>query len=178
MEIRASGSKAALLIVGSVVLFWYVSRKAFAAQPARWFAAAAIPLAILAIVLVDIYPTIATRRSLALRVAALRQLAPETPIVFYGRVEDSLMFYNRDTQVGLFNIEQVDQLRQYLQGHPRALLISQIGYVSQLCVQLPSSVTLEEQPSSRGKLYVSSSSSDSSSGQPESWAQRQSDPRR
>jgi dolichol-phosphate mannosyltransferase len=167
-----------LLIFGSVTLFYYVSRKAFAARPARWFAAAGVPLVILTIGLVDIYPSLATKRSLAVRVARLRESAPETPIVFYGRVEDSLMFYNRDTQVGLFNIEQVEQVRQYLASHPRALLISQAGYVAQLRAQLPSSITLEEQPTSRGKLYVSSSSAVSALGQPEAWARREGDSRR
>ncbi|HVU86742.1 MAG TPA: phospholipid carrier-dependent glycosyltransferase, partial [Pirellulales bacterium] len=83
----------ALLVFGSAALYWYVSRRTFAERPARWYFAAAVPLAVLAIGIADIYPTIATKRSLATRVAASRHAAGDelAPVICFGRHEDSLL---------------------------------------------------------------------------------------
>jgi len=144
------------LIVGAAVLYWYVSRRSFAERPARWIVAAAVPLAVLAIGLIDIYPTIATKRSLATQIADYRQQAghEQTPIVCFGRYEDSLIFYNRDTKVLLFNTDHIVQLSDYLRDNPRVLVVTQEEYVPDLRNHLPPGVSLEVQAPSRGKIYV------------------------
>ena len=65
---RDQWAESTLLVGGSIFLYWFVSRRKFAEQPARWAFAAAVPMVVLAIGTVDIYPTIATNRSLAVRV--------------------------------------------------------------------------------------------------------------
>jgi hypothetical protein len=142
------------------VLYWYVSRRSFANNPARWWFAAAVPLALMVVGFVDIYPTIATKRSLAAQVAQFRGEGNngKTPIICYGRYEDSLMFYNRDTEIRLFNIEQVDEITAYLRAHPRVLILSQEDYVPTLREQLAEEVSINEREFSRGKLFLSVSS--------------------
>ena len=48
-----------LVIAASCCLYWYVSRASFALRPARWPMTAAVPLVLLMLGMVDIYPTIA-----------------------------------------------------------------------------------------------------------------------
>lgn len=167
-----------LLVVGSIVLYWYVSRRSFANNPARWWFAAAVPLALMVVGFVDIYPTIATKRSLAAQVAQFRGEGNngKTPIICYGRYEDSLMFYNRDTEIRLFNIEQVDEITAYLRAHPRVLILSQEDYVPTLREQLAEEVSINEREFSRGKLFLSVSSV--ANGQTELSAGAKDKPRR
>ncbi len=155
-----------LLIAGAVVLYWYVSRRVFAERTARWYAAAAIPLVLMGVGLIDIYPTIATKRSLAMQVATLRHAQPgQTPgLVCYGRYEDSLVFYNRDTSIPLFNIEQINEINSYFQTHSRVLILSQEDYIPKLREQLPANVTITEQPMSRGKLFMAETTTTTAAG--------------
>jgi len=152
--------KSLLLVLGSSLLYWYVSRKSFAQRPARWPAAAAIPLALLGVGLIDIYPSIATKRSLAAQVDTVRREChdDEMPIICFGRYEDSLMFYNRETEISLFNIAQLDEIRGYLVSHPRVLVLTQEEHITRLRKHLPANIALEEQALSRGKLYLAISS--------------------
>jgi dolichol-phosphate mannosyltransferase len=152
-------AESSILVFGSAVLYWYVSRRSFAERPARWMFAAGVPLAVLAIGIADIYPTIATKRSLAAQVEAVRRELgdADTPIICFGRYEDSLIFYNRERGVRQFNIDQTDEVGEICEAHPRVLVLSQDIYIPQLREKLPD-VVIEEQADSRGKLYIASTS--------------------
>ena len=67
-------------------LYWFVSRRKFAERPARWAFAAAVPMAVLAIGTVDIYPTIATNRSLAARVELAQRRAGDVDAPSFASV--------------------------------------------------------------------------------------------
>ncbi|MBI2823543.1 MAG: glycosyltransferase [Planctomycetia bacterium] len=145
------------VIAASIVLFVLVSRPSFAARPARWLAAAAIPLVVMAFGLIDIYPQIAAQRSTALQVARFRQEHGENtmPVVSFLRYEDSVVFYNRDSEVVNYDLQEIGELLDYLIAHERALLIAPANGIAMLRARLPASVILREQPGARGYLYLS-----------------------
>ena len=118
--------------------------------------AAAVPLVLLALGMVDIFPTIAYQRSLSAQVIAFRHEHndPDIPVISFGYYEDSLIFYNPDSPIPQFNLGQRDEVRNFFLTHPRVLLIAQSMDLPQLRSYFPEGITLEDQARSRGMLHL------------------------
>jgi len=137
-------------------LFYFVSRKSFTEQPARWIAAGAIPLLLMAVGLIHIYPQIAVERSTAERVTQFREENEDhtTPVVSFQLDHDSMFFYNRGIETRMFGSGERPLVVDYLNTHPQAILVSSADGVKLLRGELPPTVQIEQQPNSRDRVYL------------------------
>jgi 4-amino-4-deoxy-L-arabinose transferase-like glycosyltransferase len=137
-------------------LFYFVSRKSFAGRPAQWIAAAAIPLLLMAVGLIHIYPQIAVERSTAERVSQFRAeyQDPATPAVSFQLDHDSTAFYNRGIETRKFESSERPSLLAYLMARPQTLLVTTPDAVRLLRGELPSTLQIEQQPDSRDRVYL------------------------
>jgi hypothetical protein len=137
-------------------LFYFVSRKSFTERPARWVAAGVIPLLLMAVGLIHIYPQIAIERSTAERVAQFRAEYNDhtTPVVSFQLDHDSMFFYNRGIETKMYGSGERPLVVAYLTTHPQALLVSNPAGVKLLRDELPPTVQIEQQPNSRDRVYL------------------------
>jgi len=137
-------------------LFYYVSRKSFAESEARWIAAAVMPLLLMAVGLIHIYPEIATDRSTAERVTQLQAEyeGQRLPVISYQMDRDSLEFYNRGHETRIFSTGETAELTAYLSANPRVLLVSAPASIQTLREKLPATFQIDEQPDSRHRVYL------------------------
>lgn len=137
-------------------LFYFVSRKSFTERPARWVAAGAMPLLLMAVGLIHIYPQIALERSTAERVLQYRAEYNDqtTPVVSFQLDQDSMSFYNRGVETRMYGMGERPMMIAYLAAHPQTLLISPPDFLKLLRSELPPNLQVETQPNSRDRVYL------------------------
>lgn len=144
-----------VLILAGASLFFYLPRGNHKHLLHNWAAAGVLAWVAMAYAFLNFYPDIAYSRSIAVQAEEICEEAgdPKMPIIFFGRREESVLFYLPANRIHEFAGKHPDRLVAFLRRHPKALLVSDRNDIADLRPSLPAGLTVSEM-GGRGHLYL------------------------
>jgi hypothetical protein len=144
------------LIVAGVAMFAVLARGGFQQYRHRWSTAGALAWVAMAYAFLNFYPDVAYSRSIATQAQHIcdEQGSPDMPVIFFGRREESLLFYLPPERLHTFSGKEQNRLAEFLRRHPRTLLVSDRSDIVEFRSKLSGNVTIDEM-GGRGHLFLS-----------------------
>ena len=145
------------MIATGVFFFLYLPRGALKPALRSWPAAGLVAWLAMTYAFLDFYPDVATSRSIAVKAQSLCDEFgdPQMPIIFFGRREESVIFYTPAKRIHQFQGHEPEHIVNFLRRHPHTVLVSDRNDIAELRPNLPANVAIKEM-GGRGHLYLSS----------------------
>ncbi|MBL9122346.1 MAG: glycosyltransferase family 39 protein, partial [Planctomycetaceae bacterium] len=149
------------LIAAGTFFFFYLPRGALRPMLRSWLAAGAVAWFAMAYAFLDFYPDIARSRSLAVKAQTICEEYgnAQMPIIFFGRREESLIFYLPDERIHQFQGHNPGELVEFLRHHPHTVMVSDRDDIAALRESIPTTISIAEM-GGRGHLFLTSTAAD------------------
>lgn len=144
------------LVVAGISLFVVLARGGFLKYRHRWSTAGALAWTAMAYAFLNLYPDVAYNRSIATQAQRIcnERGNPNMPVVFFGRREESLLFYLPPERLYTFSGKEQARLATFLRRQPHALVVSDRRDIAELLRSVSDGLTIDE-VGGRGHLFVS-----------------------
>ncbi len=141
------------VLVGASVLLVTFSRVSPSGSAATWAFSAAVSLAAMMFVFVDIAPEFSRVRSIHAKAAEQQRQRGQPPVVYFAHRTHSAAFHLGPSRFVRFSPDQLADVGRFLKGHPEVILVTTQDAADSIRSQFGSSVELNAADAS-GRLYV------------------------